>query len=118
VIVQGRINAGLGRIEEARANLELAASQFAAKGMWYDVALVLLELAALLLREGKKAEVRALTPRLTEVFRSRKVHREALAALRLFQDSAEAGTADEGLARRVLGFLYRARHDKGLKLGS
>lgn len=116
--LQGRINVGLGRTEEGRENLELAASQFAAKRMWYDVALLVLELSALLLREGKKAEVRALTPRLTEVFRSKKVHREALAALRLFRDSAEADTADERLARRVLGFLYRARHDKGLKLGS
>lgn len=116
--LQGRIAAGVGRREEAKSLLETAASQFAARGMWYDVAIALLELSALLLEEGKRAEVKALTPRLTEVFKSRKVHREALAALRLFLDAAEADTADEGLARRVLSFLYRARHDKGLELGS
>jgi len=86
--------------------------------MHYDVALALLELSALLLKEGKTAEVKALTPKLTGVFTSRKVHREALAALRLFQDAAEADTADEGLARRVLGFLFRARYDMGLKFES
>jgi tetratricopeptide (TPR) repeat protein len=116
--IQARIAAGLGRPEEAISLLETAAGQFAARGMWYDVIIALLELAALLLKEGRRAEVRALTPRLAEVFKSKKVHREALAALRLFLDAAEADTADEGLARRVLSFLYRARHDKGLKFGS
>jgi tetratricopeptide (TPR) repeat protein len=116
--LQGRIAAGLGRNEEARSDLELALRQFADKEMHYDVALALLDLSALLLKEGKKAEVKALTPRLTDVFKSRKVHREALVALRLFQESVEADTADEGLARRVLGFLFRARHDKGLKFES
>lgn len=116
--IQARIDAGLGRMEEARLQLELAASQFAARGMWYDVAIAVLELAALLLKEGRTAEVKALTPRLTEVFKSRKVHREALAALRLFRDAVEADTADEGLARRVLSFLLRARHDKGLEFES
>jgi tetratricopeptide (TPR) repeat protein len=114
--IQARIAAGLGRPEEAISLLKTAAGQFAARGMWYDVAIAVLELAALLLKEGRRAEVRALTPKLTEVFKSRKVHREALAALRLFLDAAEADTADEGLARRVLSFLYRARHDKGLTL--
>lgn len=116
--IQARIAAGLGRREEARSQLERAAGQFAARKMWYDVAIALLELSALLLQEGKTAEVKALAPRLTEVFKSRKVHREFLAALQLFRDAAEADAADEGLARRVLGFLYRARYDKGLTLGS
>ncbi len=115
--LKGRIAAGMGR-DDARSDLELALRQFADKGMHYDVALALLELSALLLKEGKTAEVKALTPKLADVFTSRKVHREALAALQLFQDAAEADTADEGLARRVLGFLFRARHDKGLKFES
>ncbi|MEA2558509.1 MAG: MalT-like region [Acidobacteriota bacterium] len=115
--LKGRIAAGMGR-NDARSDLELALRQFADKGMHYDVALALLELSALLLKEGKTAEVKALTPKLADVFTSRKVHREALAALQLFQDAAEADAADEGLARRVLGFLFRARYDKGLKFES
>lgn len=116
--LQGRIAAGLGRLEAARSELERALRQFADRCLWYDVALSLLELSALLLREGKTAEVRALTPRLAEVFESKEVHREALAALQLFRDAAEKDTADEELARRVLDFLFRARHDKGLKFES
>lgn len=112
--LRGRIAAGLGRSRDARALLELALRQFARKKMWYDVAIVLMEVAVLLLREGNKSAVKEITPKLTEVFASRKVHREALGALQLFREAAESETADEELARRVLRFLFRARHDQGL----
>jgi tetratricopeptide (TPR) repeat protein len=116
--VRGRITAGLGRIKEARRLLETALEGFRERELWYDVALAFLELAALLLREGKKAEVRALTPILSDVFKSKKVYREALAALRFFRDAAEIETADEELARHVLSFLFRARYDQGLRFKS
>jgi hypothetical protein len=83
--------------------------------MWYDVALALLEIAALLLEEGRTAEVKELTPALAQVFESRDIHREALAALRLFQVAAERETATADFAHRVLRFLFRARHDEGLR---
>ena len=53
--------------------------------------------------------------RMAEVFESKGVHREALAALRLFQEAAEREEATADLARRVLGYLFRARHDQGLR---
>ncbi|HEX5716298.1 MAG TPA: hypothetical protein VF179_09070 [Thermoanaerobaculia bacterium] len=111
----GRIAAGLGRAGESRRLLETALAGFRSRNLWYDVALALLELAGLLLREGRKAEVRALTPILVDVFKSKKVYREALAALRFFRDAAESETADEELSRRVLRFLFRARHNQGLR---
>ena len=39
---------------------------------------------------------------------------EALAALRLFHEAAGRETATADFARRVLRFLFRARHDAGL----
>ncbi|HEX5718413.1 MAG TPA: tetratricopeptide repeat protein [Thermoanaerobaculia bacterium] len=116
--LRARIALGLGRPREARALLELAMRQFARRKMWYDVAIALMELAVLLLREGNRAEVKAMTPRLTEVFASKKVHPEALGALQLFREAAEHETADEELAGRVLRFLHRARHDQGLRFTS
>lgn len=114
----GRIAAGLGRPEEARELLEGALRELALNNLWYDVALALLDLSALLLREGKTAEVKALTQMLAEEFKSKKVHREALAALQLFREAAEREDADEELARRVLRFLFRARYDQGLRFES
>jgi hypothetical protein len=64
---------------------------------------------------GRTAEVQALTVSLAEVFESKGVHREALAALQLFKEAAERETATAELARRVLAFLFRARNDQGLQ---
>jgi tetratricopeptide (TPR) repeat protein len=116
--LEGRIALGLGRARKARELLEDAIGALTLRSLWYDVALAVLELCVLLLGEGRTAEVRALTPRLNEVFASQKVHREALAALQLFQEAAEKEEADEDLARRVLDFLFRARHDQGLQFES
>ena len=43
------------------------------------------------------------------------MHHEARKALDLFREAAEREAATAELARRVLGFLFRARHDPGLR---
>jgi len=116
--LRGRVAAGLGRPGEARLLLEDARQQFADRKMWYDVALALLEEAALLLDEGQTTEVKILAQDLAVVFKSEGVHREALAALRLFQEAAERETATAELARGILRFLFRARYDQGLRFES
>jgi tetratricopeptide (TPR) repeat protein len=118
VWLRGRIAAATGSPEEARVLLEQARQEFAARSMWYDVALALLDESILLLEGGRTAEVRTLAQGLAEVFNSEGVHREALAALRLFQEAAERETASADLARRVLRFLFRARYDQGLRFES
>jgi tetratricopeptide (TPR) repeat protein len=112
--IGGHIAAGLGRTEEALRLLAQARREFAARNMGYDVALALLEEAALLLDEGRTAEVKALTRRLPAVFAAEEVHREALAALRLFHEAAQREAATAELARNILRYLFRARHDRGL----
>ncbi len=113
--LEGRIAAGLGQIGEARKLLGQARREFTAHGMTYDVALALLEEAALLLIEDRTSEVRELAGELTVVFESKGVHWEALAALRLFQEAAEREAATADFARSVLRYLFRARHDQGLQ---
>jgi tetratricopeptide (TPR) repeat protein len=116
--LEGRLQAGLGHPGEARRLLAQARQKFDAEGMHYDVALALLEEAGLLLGEGRTAEVKALTPALTQVFESNGVHREALAALQTFKEAVEQEAATAELARRILRFLFRARHDQGLRFKS
>jgi tetratricopeptide (TPR) repeat protein len=113
--MEARIAAGLGRIEEAKALFEQARAEFAARCMNYDVALATLELAVLLLAEGRTGEVKELAEKLAVVFDANGVHREALAALRLFHEAAQREAATAELARRVLSYLFRARHDEGLR---
>jgi transcriptional regulator with XRE-family HTH domain len=113
--IDGRIAAGLGRTDEALSLLAQARQEFAARGMGYDVALALLEEAVLLLDEGRTAEVKALTRGLPAIFEAEGVHREALAALRLFHEAADRQAATAKLARCVLHYLFRARYDQGLR---
>jgi tetratricopeptide (TPR) repeat protein len=115
---QGRIAAGLGRTGEARSLLVQARREFAARGMEYDVALALLEESVLLLGNGQESEVKHLTRELAVLFDTKGVHREALAALRLFQEAVEQEQATADLARRVLRYLFRARHDPDLRFPS
>jgi tetratricopeptide (TPR) repeat protein len=113
--LDGRIAAGTGQTLEARTLLEQAWQEFAARGMWYDVALALLELAVMLLTDEHTTEIKSLAQSLVKVFEANGIHREALAALRLFWEAAEHETATADLARRVLRFLFRARYDQGLR---
>lgn len=114
--IQGRIAAGLGQSKEARTLLAQARREFAARRMDYDVALALLEEAALLLDEqGRSTEVKKLALELARVFESKEVHPEARAAIRLFQSATEREEATAELARRVLRYLFRARHDQDLR---
>lgn len=113
--VEGRIAAGLGDFEEALATLERAQQEFSRREMWYDVALARLEIVILLLHEGRLAEVKLLAQTLVEEFGSKQIHREALVALQLFQEATMHERATVDFARRVLRYLFRARHDLGLR---
>ncbi len=116
--LEGRLLAGLGRREEALRLLAEARERFAAEEMFYDVTLALLEEGALLLDENRTQEVKVLTRELPKIFESKGVHREALAALQIFQEAVEREAATAELARRVLRFLFRARYDQGLRFES
>jgi transcriptional regulator with XRE-family HTH domain len=113
--LEGRIQHGLGRRDEALRLLAQARESFEAEEMFYDVALALLEESSLLLEENRTQEVKELTRELPKVFASKGVHREALAALQVFQEAVEREAATAELVRRILGFLFRARFDQGLQ---
>jgi hypothetical protein len=108
------VAAGLGEREQARRELERVRREFCKRRNAYDAALVSLDLAILHLSAGHAAKVAALAEEMVWVFSSKGIHREALAALRLFVQSAQAGLATEELARHLVSFLERARHDRRL----
>jgi transcriptional regulator with XRE-family HTH domain len=111
----GRIAAGLGRSEQARAAFESVRRTFALLGNAYDAALASLDLAVLLLEAGEKAAVRALAAEMAPIFDAQRVHREALAALALFCDAVQSETATVELARRLVEYLEQARRKPWLR---
>jgi tetratricopeptide (TPR) repeat protein len=115
VWLKGKVAAGLGRGEEARAAFEQVRRDFTVREIAYDCALVTLELAALLLEQEHTREVRVLAEEMLWIFRAQGVHREALAALQVFCDAARREAASVELARRVALFLHRAQHDPQLR---
>jgi tetratricopeptide (TPR) repeat protein len=113
--LEGRVASGLGQTATALQALEEARRAFAKRGMHYDVILSLLETAALLLERGDLAEVQQLTGELAPIFEKKGVHHEALKALRLFEEAAVRHAATVDFARRLLAYLFRARHDETLR---
>ena len=116
--VEARIAAGLGEAEEARLAFAEAQRGFLDQRISYDAALVSLEMATFLLQEGRTAEVRELAREMIPIFQAQDIHREALAALAVFQAAAALDSATLELAREVAAFLARARHDPGLRFNS
>ncbi|HEV8579847.1 MAG TPA: helix-turn-helix transcriptional regulator [Thermoanaerobaculia bacterium] len=114
VWLQGKAAAGLGRSQEAEEAFEQARRVFRERELAYDFALVSLELALLLLEQGRTAEVRTLAKGMLWVFRAQGVAQEALAALRIFCNAVQRETATVHLAQRVVRYLYRARYDSEL----
>ncbi|MFY9821204.1 MAG: hypothetical protein WAM82_07470 [Thermoanaerobaculia bacterium] len=113
--LEGKVAAGLGRLAEAQSCFEAVRKVFAERGLTFDYALVSLELALILLEQGRTGEVRTLAEEMLTIFRAQQVEREALAALRLFCDAAKQETVTVELARRVVKFLERAQHDPELR---
>jgi tetratricopeptide (TPR) repeat protein len=116
--LEARVEAGLGRRVDATAKLRQVRRELVDLRMAYDAALATLDLAVVLLEEGENAEVCALAAEMLAIFESLAVHREALAAVRVFWQAVEAETATAELGRRLLRFLERARRDPELRFDS
>jgi tetratricopeptide (TPR) repeat protein len=113
--LDGRIAAGLGQREEALMALAGVREGFATRGIAYDTALASLELAEIYLKEGRTAEVKTIARQMAPIFQSQGVHREALAALKLFQEAAAREALTLDLARRLVRYLQRAQYNPELR---
>jgi tetratricopeptide (TPR) repeat protein/DNA-binding XRE family transcriptional regulator len=115
---EGRITAGLGDVEAGISLLSRVRGEYASRDMAYDVALVSLEIAVINAGLGRTEQVKTLARHMTPIFQAHAVHREALAALTLFRKAAEQERITVELAREVLSYLRRARHDPELRFES
>jgi tetratricopeptide (TPR) repeat protein len=116
-VLNARIAAGCGRAEEAEEGFEQARRKFFAQKprLVLDYAQVSMDLALLLLEQGRMPEARTLAEQMKWIFSSQGIETEALAALRIFCEAARREVATVDLARRVIRFLHQAKHDPGLK---
>lgn len=113
--LEGAIDAGLGRIDQAIEALSWVRAAFAKDGIRYDEALASLELAGLYLEQGRTADVKRLVVTMAPVFQAKGVHEEAKKALALFRRAVEMETVTVELVRRVVVYLRRAQCDPKLR---
>jgi hypothetical protein len=113
--VKGKIARGLGQLEQAETLFLAVRDGFLAEGIPYDTALVSLEIALLYAEQGRTAELKRLAAEMVPIFASRKIHREALAALAFFRQAAQAEQAGVEVVKKVAAYLRKARHAPDLR---
>lgn len=114
--LEGKIALGLGHHQEALHLLSRVRDVFHARQLVYDEALVTLELAVIHLQSGSWTAVGQLAEALVPIFQTNGIHREALAALRLFHRAVLAKSLSPSLNRQLLQFFERARFNPSLRL--
>jgi tetratricopeptide (TPR) repeat protein len=113
--LEGKIETALGRFAEAEHLLRDVRKELIERELGFDAALLCLDLANIFTRQGRSAEMRHLAEEMLPVFRSRDIHREAIAALLVFQKAAEMERVTLGLIREVSGYLRESRAASGIR---
>jgi tetratricopeptide (TPR) repeat protein len=106
---EARIAFGLGKHEEAEAAFREVQAEFLALDMDYNAALVALDLAVLLSKQGRGAELKRLAVELMAAFEAREIYRESTAVLILFQRACEEERMTAELARQLAGLLRQRK---------
>lgn len=113
--LEGRLLAGLGNSDKAVETFFTIRKELISREVAYDAALVSLEIAVIYLEGGRTEAVKNLARQMASVFRLQGIHREALAALKLFRDAAEREIATLDLAQKLVRYLRRAKDDPSLR---
>jgi tetratricopeptide (TPR) repeat protein len=109
--LRGKIAAARGDFSAAEAAFVKMRDGFLEQGIGYDAAIVSMDLALLYLRQGRMAELKTLAKEMLPIFRAQDVHREAVAALVLFQEAVREEQVTVAFVRELAAYLDRARHD-------
>jgi tetratricopeptide (TPR) repeat protein len=107
--LRGKIAAGLGDTVEAERLFRETRDGFMRQENGYDAAMASLDLALLYLKEGRTADVLPLAEEMAALFEAQDVHREALAAVLLFQEAARRDEVTAGMVRELAARLETAR---------
>lgn len=113
--LQARIAAGFGESDRAEQLFLSVRDGFIAQGNGYDAAMVSLELAMIYVREGRTSDTKRLAEEIYPILQAQDVHREAAAALMLFQEAARHEELTVTLVRKFAVYLRDARLDSSLR---
>lgn len=115
--LEGRIYAGLGDLRRAEEAFEATREGFAEHGKFYGAAIAGLDLATLLARQGRYAEVRALAGEMIATFRAVRIAREAIVTLLILQKACDQGRGQIlEIIDMVGSFLKELEHQPARRL--
>lgn len=107
--VEARIAYGLGAKRQAEESLLRIRSGFMDAGLGFETVLVGLDLALIYVEERKTAEVQRLAEEMMPVFMAQDIHREAAAALLLFQEAAQKEVVTSSMLSELTAYMRRIR---------
>lgn len=111
--IEARIERAEGRIGAAEARLCEVKERFAETGHGYDAALVSLDLALIYLETGRHEQVRRTAEAMANVFMAEDIHREAVAAVHLFQEAVRQDAVTASMLLELIAYLKRIRGAQG-----
>ena len=107
----GRINAGLGKLEEAARDFEEERKGLQEAGLLFTASVTSLDLAAVHLLQGRVAEGEAIAWEALQVFQEVDIPEQGHMALLVLRRALELRLATVGLLRRAAEFFRRIEHD-------
>jgi tetratricopeptide (TPR) repeat protein len=116
--LEGKIQRARERHEEAEAALLEARHGFVEQGSGFDAALVSLDLADLYAGQGRPGEMLRLAAEMLPIFQAGDLHREAVAALIVFQQALQMERWSSGLREEIGSYLLEARTNPELRFRS
>jgi hypothetical protein len=112
---EARVRAGTGRMDVAVALMRRVRQGFLEIDQAPTAAVASLELATLYFELGQLHKVRSLALEMLPVFQEKGIHREALAALAIFQQAAITETVTEGLLGELVAYFRKAQSNPTLR---
>jgi tetratricopeptide (TPR) repeat protein len=113
--LEGKIQQSLGELGAAEQSLTEARRGFVERGLGFDAAVASLDLAGLYAAQSRPAEMRRVAEEMLPIFRAQDLHREAIAALIVFQQAVRMERVNTDLLREIRHYLERARKDNRLR---
>lgn len=109
---EGKIACGREKFDETEAAFRQVQQEFLRRGMGFDAALVSLDLAVVYAHQHRLDELKQLALEIVPIFESRDVHREAIAALVMFQQACQEERLTAELARNLASLLQQGSRSK------
>lgn len=109
--IEGLIFGGLGLLDLAEQSFRAAKDGFTEIGVRGHAALASLELATIVMRQGRTGEATDLAAHALQVFTTLQIRDEQLEALCILAEALQSDLLTAGLLESVVEFLRRSEHD-------